>query len=281
MKREAVILFSGGTDSTAATAIAAGLYDQLHLLTFFEDSTAKSPIPTENIERLRAAFPNVVFTHSVISTERLVRWLSYGHSPWDYLKHLFRDHVYNLATPGFSSLSWHLAALRFATQLRQKGHNVLAVHDGMTRELTHLPGHMPLFREFIAELYKKQGFDFSSPVYDFAVPPDQRFVDRMVVDRHGFTLNEELIPAQRTTGVYLYERGILPHPNVKGSLFDLRMQHDCYPFVVYNILVFWLLMPVRSWSNIESRVVETMKSRLKMCDFLFRNWNHPLFEDPL
>lgn len=281
MKREAVVLFSGGTDSTAAAAIAAGQYDHLHLITFYEDSTSQSPIPTENVERLRVAFPKVAFTHSVVSTERLVRWLSYGSSPWDYLKYLFRDHVYNLATPGFSSLSWHFAALRFATLLRSKGRNILAIHDGMTRELTHLPGHMPQFRDIISKFYRDHGFDFSSPVYDFAVPPDQRFVDRMVVDRHGFTLNEDLVPSQRTTGVYLYERGILPHPNVKGSLFDMRMQHDCYPFVVYNILIFWLLMPVRSWSNIETRIIDTMNRRLEKCGFLFGNWNHPLFEDPL
>ncbi|CAN5726707.1 hypothetical protein BH10BDE1_BH10BDE1_29930 [soil metagenome] len=274
------MLFSGGTDSTCATAVAALEFDCIHLLTFHEKSTSDSPIPTENADRLRRAFPNVEFTHSVISTERLVSWLSYGDSFLSYIRNLAQDHVYNLATPGFSSLSWHLATLRFASGLRNSGHDVSAIFDGMTRELTHLPGHMPSVRNLIAALYAKNGFKFSSPVYDFPVPPDQRFVDRMVVDRHGFALSDEILPSERTTGTYLYERGILPHPNVKGSLFDNRMQHDCYPFVVYNLLIFWFLMPLQSWNRIEERITRLIAERILRAEKFIGDWSNPIFEEP-
>jgi hypothetical protein len=43
-----------------------------------------------------------------------------------------------------------------------------------------------------------------------------------VVDYHGFTT---LTPTVRTTGKYLHELGIFPHPNVKGSDLDHGMQH--------------------------------------------------------
>ncbi len=282
MKRSAVLLYSGGTDSTCAAAIVAEKFECLHLLTFVETATLKSPVPTVNVSRLREAFPEVEIHHVIISTDRLVRWISYGDSFFGYLNRLMKEHIFNLVTPGFSSLSWHLATLRYASLLREKQEeDVTSIYDGMTQELTHLPGHMPVVRQQIEALYKEHGFDFSSPVYDFPVPPDQKFVDRLVVDRHGFSLREEVIPGQRTTGKYLYERGILPHPNVKGSLFDVQMQHDCYPFIVYNMLVFWFLMPIRSWSHIESDIAAVMARRIQDVRRILGNWHDSRFENPV
>ncbi|MBN8541835.1 MAG: hypothetical protein J0L82_15700 [Deltaproteobacteria bacterium] len=281
MIRSAVILFSGGTDSTCAAAIVADQVDRLYLLTFVETSTLKSPLPHENVRRLRLAFPSVEILHFVVSTDRLVRWLSYGDSISSYLRRLFREHVFNLVTPGFSSLSWHLAALRFSALLVQAGkEEVVGVYDGMTQELTHLPGHMPVVRRQIELIYSEAGFSFSSPVYDFPVPPDQKFVDRLVVDRHGFAVSSEVLPGSRTTGKYLYERGILPHPNVKGSMFDVQMQHDCYPFIVYNMLIFWLLMPLRSWSQIESDLSKVMARRIEQARSVIGKWEDLRFETP-
>lgn len=281
MIRSAIVLFSGGTDSTCAAAIVAEKVQRLHLLTFVEASTSKSPLPHENVRRLREAFPSVEIRHFVISTDRLVRWLSYGDSFFDYVRRLLTDHIFNLVTPGFSSLSWHLAALRYAKLLRESSEeDVIGVFDGMTQELTHLPGHMPIVRKQIEALYNENDFNFSSPVYDFPVPPDQKFVDRLVVDRHGFALSSEVVPGSRTTGKYLYERGILPHPNVKGSMFDVQMQHDCYPFIVYNMLIFWFLMPVRSWNQIEVDLSEVMARRIEQARAIIGKWNDPRFEAP-
>lgn len=281
MIRSAVLLFSGGTDSTCAAAIVAERVDRLYLLTFVERATLKSPLPHENVGRLRRAFPGVEILHFQISTDRIVKWLSYGDSIWTYTRRLVTDHIFNLMTPGFSSLSWHIAALRFASLLRTKGEeDVIGVFDGMTRELTHLPGHMPKVRKQIEKLYVELGFSFSSPVYDFPVPPDQKFVDRLVVDRHGFSLREDVIPGDRTTGKYLYEKGILPHPNVKGSFFDVQMQHDCYPFLVYNMIVFWLLMPIRSWTKIEDDLSNSMARRIEEARVLLGQWQDWRFETP-
>lgn len=281
MNTSAVVLYSGGTDSTCAAAIVAERVQKIHLLTFVERSTSKSPLPTENVKRLRAAFPNLEISHAVISTDKLVRWLSYGTTFFGYLDRLLKDHIFNLLTPGFSSLSWHLAALRYSSLIRLQGQeNIVSIYDGMTRELTHLPGHMPVVREQIESLYRLCGFSLSSPVIDFPVPPDQKFIDRLVVDRHGFALRADIIPGERTTGKYLYERGILPHPNVKGSLFDVQMQHDCYPFIVYNMMIFWLLMPARSWASIESDIARIMSKRISEAEVLINDWADVRFEEP-
>lgn len=251
-RAECVMLFSGGTDSTCAAALCAEKYERVHLLTFTEFATKKSPIPRENTERLRKKFGNEKFVHKIIPTDRLVRKLSYNR----YFRYLRNHGMFLIATPGFSSLSWHLRALIYC-----KTQGISAVHDGMTRELMHLPGHMSVFRKLLHELYRDYGIEFSSPVLDWEVPPSQQFVDRLIVDRHGFTLQKS--EQKRTTGEYLYELGIFPHPNVKGSLFDHYMQHDCYPFVVFNIFVFWFYFVIHSEAEYAERIQRLFSEKIR------------------
>lgn len=251
---ECILLFSGGTDSTAAAAIVAERHTQVHLITCWEKGTRRSPMPTENVQRLRSKFGGSKFTHASLNTDALIRRLSYTDSFAGYLRSLMRHGLFNLATPGLSSLSWHLAVIRQAQSLRSQGRTITHVYDGMTRELLHLPGHMPSIRELFKVLYAEHGLEFESPVIDFDVPPDQRFTDRLIVDRHGFAARPELTHVERSTGRLLQELGIFRHANVKGSLFDHRMQHDCYPFVLYNMLCFWWWSKFMPWSRVEARL---------------------------
>lgn len=245
-----VILFSGGTDSFCTAALSCGRYAEVHLLTFYENATRSSPVPAENVRRLRAYYPDIRIIHNVISTDRIVRELYYE----NYFANLLKFHFLNLATPGLSSLSWHIAAILYCQR-----NGIAHVHDGMTKELQHLPGHMPEIRTLFTELYRHFGIEFSGPVLDWEVPEDQQFVDRLIVDRHGFTLHPR--KKIRTTGEWLFERGLLPHPNVKGSAFDRQMQHDCYPFVVYNMMVFWLVEPLIGFENYKRRLAAFIRAK--------------------
>ncbi len=248
-----VILFSGGTDSTCVAAICAEKHREIHLLTFEEAATKKSPLPMENVSRLKERFENVRFNHFMISTDRLVRRLAY----LNYFKNLKKHGFFLLSTPGFSSLSWHLRTIVYCKKM-----GIDQVYDGMTQELLHFPGHMPKVRELIRQMYADHGIKFGSPVINWDVPPDQRFTDRLIVDRHGFSIYANAQPNRRTTGFYLYEKAILPHPNVKGSLFDRKMQHDCYPFVVFNIFVFWLFLSWKSFESYEIRMTALMADKI-------------------
>lgn len=242
-----LVNFSGGTDSTCAAALLAESYSEIHLLTFRERGTAASPAPTGNVERLSKHFPKTRFTHQLLSTDRLVRLISYD----DYFGRLRRHGFFQLSTPGFSTLSWHLRAIVYA---KENGIGVVA--DGLTRELMQFPGHRD---EVIAEfrkLYARFGLRYENPVREWPVPRDQQFLDRLIVDRHGFVLgdDQQLKRAARTTGEHLHKIGLFPHPNVKGSKFDREMQHDCYPFVLYNMLVFWLYLPFQSEAALSARL---------------------------
>ena len=251
-----VVVYSGGTDSTCAAALAAERHAEVHLLTYFERGTARSPNPERNIERLRAAFPETRFRHETLSTDRLVRFLSYER----YLQNLARHGLYVLSTPGFSSLSWHVRTLIYC---RENG--IGRVYDGLTRELMHFPGHMDSVLARFRTMYHRFGIVYENPVRDWEVPPDVQFLDRLVVDQHGYRFPAEDAEARknRTTGRYLYEKGLFPHPDVKGSAFDREMQHDCYPFVLYNIMAFWVLLNWRDYDHLCSRMVRLISDKIE------------------
>lgn len=251
MKNSCVVLFSGGTDSFCTAALSCEKYEEVHLLTFFEAATKNSFIPHENIKKLQDRYPHVKISHQVISTDQIVKDLSYE----NYWARLRTFLFLNLATPGLSSLSWHMAAVWYC-----RLHQISNVHDGMTQELLHLPGHMPEIRSLFTAMYKNFGIEFSSPVINWEVPEDQRFVDKLIVDRHGFTLK----PRQkiRSTGQWLFDHKLLPHPNIKGSQFDRLMQHDCYPFIVYNMMVFWIYEAFWGYEYFKTRLTEFMSVKI-------------------
>jgi hypothetical protein len=87
-------------------------------------------------------------------------------------------------------------------------------------------------------------------------------MDRLIVDRHGFTILPE--KKIRTTGEWLYQNEILPHKNVKGSEFDRMMQHDCYPFIVYNMLVFWFFEPIIGFDAFKAKLQDFIANRIEV-----------------
>lgn len=235
-------------------ALKAKEFSEVHLLTFYDRSTKDEPLPKDNADKLRQNFPDVQFRHFSINTDPLIRRISYQ----KYISSLLRFRLLNAATPAFSSLSWHLSTLYHCLDYK-----IFYVFDGMTREMIHLPGHMHEVLQVYKKTYQSFGMTYSSPVYSWEVPEDQEFIDRIVVDQHGFFFPSEDQP-HKTTGQYLYEIGLFPHPNVKGSEYDRQMQHDCYPFVLYNILFFWFLLNFSSYEKICQRMADFVRWKTQL-----------------
>ena len=265
---ECVVLFSGGSDSFCSAALAAEKHEKVHLVTFYEAATRNSPWPVQNFNLLKKKYGEDIFTLSIFSTDKIVKSLSYK----NFFSSLFKYHFYNLATPGLSSLSWHTRTILYCLEK-----NINVVYDGMTKELLHLPGHMPEVRVLFKNLYQQYDIDFSSMVIDWDIPEDQRFMDRLIVDRHGFTLGPK--SKSRTTGEWLFNNNLLPNKNVKGSDFDRLMQHDCYPFIIYNMLVFWLFEPLIGYEKFKIKLSNFMGFKISEARLLITNSlrNHPSF----
>lgn len=253
------VLYSGGTDSTCAAALIAERAREIHLLTFCEYATRQSPAPTKNIERLQKRFPSVVFVQKTISVDRLVRHF------W-YERYFFLASRYGylvLATPGFSSLSWHV---RMIVYCRENG--IDHVVDGLTRELMQFPGHMDAVVRLWRGLYREFGITYENPVREWPTPPDRQFMDQVLVNRHQAFLFGVGDVESRTTGRYLYDIGVFPTPNMKGSRDDFKMQHDCYPFSLYNILAFWGHLSIEPYGLFEQKIAALMSDKVHAAKLL-------------
>ncbi len=232
IKEKVCILYSGGSDSTCVAALATRSFREIDLLTFSEEATRKSPLPTKNTELLKARYPGTKFQSFHYDIDDKVRFLSYE----QYIPGLKKHGLLVLATCAYSSLSWHLRTIEHCLK-----NNIQDVQDGQTRELMHFPGHMDEVIEEFRKMYASYGIRYTNPVREWPVPADQQFIDQVIVNSHAseFFLGDADKNGRKTTGQFLFDEGIFPSPNVKGSRWDFLNQHECYPFALYNILTFW------------------------------------------
>ena len=251
---ECVIVFSGGTDSMCVAALMAERYQKIHLLTYFDYGTKDEPIPLENAQKLKSKFPNVDWVFKSFPTDKLIRHFSYH----NYLKSLLKYRLFNMITPAFSSLSWHVRTIAYCLE-----NDIQHSYDGMTNEMLQLPGHMSSVLEVLRNLYHDFNINYENPVRDWEVPHNQDVLDRIIVDQHGFLFPSEETETKKTTGEYLFKLGIFHHPNIKGSVYDRQMQHDCYQFVLYNILTYWLYLNFMSYEKYSQKVSEFISTKVK------------------
>lgn len=239
-RNDCLILYSGGTDSTCTAALMAERFSNIHLLTFYQGRGKNACGINDNIHSLERRFVHNRFIHKVISTTKLVRFISYNR----YCRYFFKHKWLILSTCGFTTLSWHINAIVYCLE-----NDIEVVADGLTKELMHFPGHMDAVIEVFRKLYDEFGIKYINPVRNWAIPPDRQFIDRLIVDQHGYFFPREKSQAakERTTGRYLYGLGIMPNPDVKGSPVDHGMQYECYPFILYNIMVFWIYLNFRPY----------------------------------
>ncbi len=262
---DCVLLYSGGTDSTCAAALMAEKFTGVHLLSFYQGKKKEVTGVGDTIRALQGRFKGVRFLHQVLPTTDLVKFISYS----DYLGCLGRHGWLVLSTPGFTTLSWHVTAIAYCMK-----NGVHSVADGLTRELMHFPGHIDEVISVFKKLYADFGITYTNPVRDWEVPSDQQFIDRLIVDPHGYFFPSEETREKKntTTGRYLCELGIMPHPNVKGSPMDHKMQYDCYPFVLYNIMAFWIYLNFQPYEFFCWRMRELFEEKAGQMRALLREY---------
>ena len=247
------VLYSGGTDSTCVVAIEAEKYSQVHLLTYEERATFGSPIPLDNVRLLEKGYPDVRFIPVHMSVDRLVRYFWYEH----YLHYVLRYGRLSLSTCGMSTLSWHVRTISYCLE-----NDITAVADGLTRELMHFPGHMDGVVERFRALYAHFGIEYSNPVRSWPTPEDRQLIDQVLVNRHPYESLWNQTSRQKTTGWYLYERGVFPSPNMKGTRQDFSMQHECYPFALYNIMTFWGYLTFHGYDEFCGMMLSFMSEKI-------------------
>ncbi len=229
MPESVALLYSGGTDSTLAAWQAAQRFDRVHLLTYRRFGMFGVENSELNLNALRRVVGEDPFIRPpIMDVERLFRHVSYEHYGRDLLKHRFMV----LTTCGLCKLAMHLRTLVYAVD-----EGVDAVWDGANKAMTIFPAQMPEVLEMIRGLYQIAGIRYENPVYDY---DDAQGID-FGSQFWGLNPKRDEVREQvtRTTGTELYELGLLPEPDVKGTAHDKKMQGRCYQMVLFNVWARW------------------------------------------
>jgi len=109
----------------------------------------------------------------------------------------------------------------------------------------------------LKNMYSQFNIAYETPVYDFALPPHPKLIDRI------FPLDCQTVASdENTTGNYLFRLGILPQRNIKGSHLDHAMQPRCLQFVLHHIYLFWYFMPRHDYSEFEKVTLSFFKEEI-------------------
>lgn len=234
MKRLAV-LFSGGTDSTAATALVAPEYDRLHLLTYRHSGLAHVENSRTNLMTLQTRFGRDKFTHEIFDIDKLFKAATYA----DYLSGLRRYGFFALASCGFCKLAMHVRTIVYCLD-----NAVTEAADGANVNMSHFPAQMKEVLEPLRDLYAQFGIRYTNPVFEYDYPENLAWFDKLGLRAlTGETAAVNPGKKGTTTGQLLFEQGILPAANVKGTDLDRRMQARCFQLTLLNLFALGSYIP--------------------------------------
>lgn len=256
------IFFSGGTDSTCVSALMAERFRELHLLTFTRHGISYAEHSQKAAQALRQKFPGTRFVHKIISTNRLFEYTAYH----DYLRSLLRYGYYMLSSCTFCSLSWHARMAAYCLD-----NDIMHAADGITRELLHYGGHMDANLKAAREFYARLGIEYENPVRNWDIPPSTQFINKITQDYDTPQMSDP-DKLGRTTGRYLYEHGLMPSPDIKGSRLDQAMQIRCFDFFLYNMMVFWLQLSRKDYGTFEKDMHELYRDKLSQFEELLNEY---------
>lgn len=247
------VLYSGGSDSTLTAYKAAQRSPRVHLLTFRRFGMVHVERSETNIPRLRERCgPERFVRPPMASIDSLFRHVTYEH----YLPDLLRHGFYTLTTCGSCKVAMHLAALVYCLD-----HGVRTVWDGANRHMVLFPAQMPGVIDRLRTLYASAGILYENPVFHYEDNQGLNFGSFLygLGKRDAERLRD---PTRRTTGRELYEAGILPDPEVKGTPYDKQIQGRCYQFVLFNLWARWYALERGDLETYQSRVLAYYQEKL-------------------
>ncbi len=218
--KQAVILYSGGTDSTCAVFLKANDFDTIHLVSYKRFGIFSAKNIDRNIVKLEQIFGKEKFIRKIIKIDKLYKLVTYD----DYFKNLIRFGFFNLAVCGLCKLSMHMRTIIYCLE-----NDIYTVFDGANKH-AGFGTATDQIREVvgvISEMYAGFGIFYSSPVYDIDAPEIMTWQKKLGLQK------EET--KKITTGTILKDAGFFDSDNIKGSAYDRKMQARCFQQFLSNI----------------------------------------------
>ena len=230
--KEIAVLFSGGTDSTAAVALLAESYDRLHLLSYGHSGISKPENSRTNVRLLEQRFGER-FEHRIYDVDRLFRWVTY----LNYWENVRKFGFFNLTTCGLCKLSMHVRTLVYCLD-----HGIGEVADGANRHMSHFPAQMQEVLDELRDLYARFGIVYQNPVFDYDSPGGLDWTHKVgLIPKEEKSSGEE--EKQRTTGRLLVDFGLFEEENLKGTETDRSMQARCFQLTLLNAFALGYYIP--------------------------------------
>jgi len=196
------VLFSAGSDSSLAAAMAAECFREVHLLTYKRLGIFKLGNIVSKVELLGKRYPDAVFNSQVLSIEEFFKDVSYEH----YLSNLLKFGLRLVSVCGLCRLAMHWRTIIYCLE-----YNIKNVYDGASNRSRVFPEqNMEVMVKNISLLYADFGIAYSAPVY--------------------YTKDAEL---------ELYNRGIIPVKRIRLTERDL--QPVCIDNFLFSRFVYYYL----------------------------------------
>jgi predicted subunit of tRNA(5-methylaminomethyl-2-thiouridylate) methyltransferase len=258
-----VILFSGGTDSTLAAALQEEHFQEIHLLTFDRLGIASVENSKINAQMLIDKFGKDRIKHIIINIDKLFKHISYE----NYLKNIKKHGLMNLSTCGLCKLSMHIQTISYCNE-----NGITSVADGANQGMDMFPAQMKPVIDQMKALYLNFGIIYSNPVFDYEFPDEGSFLSmenaNMLVSLPKKNIEKE--SKKMTAGRVLYEKGLAPLPNVKGSDYDRKRQPRCFQFILFKTFANKYFLADNTYDEYVEKTVDFFDDKIKVAEEVLR-----------
>lgn len=177
-------LYSGGSDSTLAAALAAHRSSQVLLLTLKRFGLFEPKRAAHNAAYLKNHFPNVTFEHQFESFEEEYKLITYDIK----FKVSGRYDLRNASMCGLCKLGMHWKTIKICKKM-----GIKTVFDGSIKSSRIFPEQNRLIMlEELEKLYRKNNIQYENPVFEL------------------------------DTQEQLFQMGIMPSSQIKGTSHDIQ-----------------------------------------------------------
>lgn len=264
------ILFSGGTDSTLTAALMAEKFKRIYLITYSRFGLFSINNATTNVKKLKDRFKNTHFHHHIINISRLFDYVAYEH----YFHYLIKHGFFLLSTCGLCKLTMHIRTIIFCIE-----NGVVEVCDGANKNMYLFPDQMASVMKEIKKMYAHFGINYTSPVFELENPDIGGFIARLGMEEMPVFMEKAVhLDKERkdTTGYKLFELGLMPSENVKGSRLDHNMQPRCFQFILFRIFAQWYYLSNHTYNEYENKTLQFFREKIESFTHLLEDFvNNP------
>jgi len=125
-RKELLLLFSGGTDSTYTAVLMSKRYERIHLVTYDRHGFINIKNSEKSASLLKDRFGQDRFVHKIINIDSLFKKISYS----NYFKDMIKYGFFQLSTCGLCKLAMHWQSIIYCLD-----NNIKDVCDGSNREM--------------------------------------------------------------------------------------------------------------------------------------------------